>query len=203
MYWLRENCHTIPTVHMPNVCGQLKKTSTMRMTLIILFLGLLIACTSKTTDSKVIKNKTVIVAKGMKNIEDTSFIVPKGLLLGKWRESIDWIKLNTTWTGTKSLRIIHEYEFSPNGKLYQRQINLEDSSIMWTDWFEGFFNDSRTILYLNHNARNDTIFKIGEQVRQERKRIHLVNDTVLRIDEHFMVLSDKEKEIVEYKRIKK
>lgn len=178
----------------------------MRIIGLIIFLGFLISCKSNNPnnkDGRVIKNKTVIIVKGVRNIEDTSFYVPKGLLLGKWREAIDWVTVDSTWTGTKSLKIIHEYEFFPNGKILQRQINLEDSSIMWTDWSEGYFNNKRSVLYLNHNSRNDTIFKVGEQVKQERKRIHLANDSILRIDEHFWVLSDRDKEIVEYRRIKK
>jgi hypothetical protein len=177
----------------------------MRKIGLIFIVGFLISCNSNSPDNKdckVIKNKSVIIAKGIKNIEDTLFSVPKGLLIGKWRESIDWVTVDSTWTGTKSLKIIHEYEFFPNGKFLQRQINLEDSSVMWTDWGEGYFNNKRTIIYLNHNSRNDTIFKIGEHMKQERKRIHLANDSILRIDEHFWVLSDKDKEIVEYKRIK-
>ena len=127
----------------------------MKILLSIIVLILNFACNS----NNYVKNKTEIVAKGIKNIEDTNFVVPKGLLIGKWKESIRWEKHDSTWTGMKSLNLIHEYEFFKNGKIVQREIDIEDSNVAWTSWLGGNLNKSRNTLYLFKNQRNDTVFK--------------------------------------------
>ncbi len=97
----------------------------MKITPIIIILGLLVACDS---DNKQVNTK--IVVSGIQNIEDTNFVVPKGLLLGKWRESVQWVKQDSTWTGIKSLNLVHEYEFFQNGKLVHREIDIDKSYIV-------------------------------------------------------------------------
>ena len=182
------------------ITNKLALNNLMKIILIIAILGLVIACDS----NNYVKTKTEIVAKGIKVIEDTSFVVPKGLLIGKWKESIRWVKLDSTWTGMKSLNLIHEYEFFKNGKIVQREIDIEHSSLAWTNWLEGHLNKSRNTLYAFRNERNDTLFKPGELLKKETKRIHLLNDTILRIDEHFYESSGKYPLIiVDYKREKK
>jgi len=171
----------------------------MKILLSIIVLILNFACNS----NNYVKNKTEIVAKGIKNIEDTSFVVPKGLLIGKWKESIRWEKHDSTWTGMKSLNLIHEYEFFKNGKIVQREIDIEDSNVAWTSWLGGNLNKSRNTLYLFKNQRNDTVFKAAGWLKKETKRIHLLNDSILRIDEHFYVSQGKYPLIiVDYKREK-
>ena len=171
----------------------------MKILLSIIVLILNFACNS----NNYVKNKTEIVAKGIKNIEDTSFVVPKGLLIGKWKESIRWEKHDSTWTGMKSLNLIYEYEFFTNGKLVQREIDIEHSIVAWTNWLGGHLNKSRNTLFLFKNQRNDTVFKAAEWLKKDTKRIHLLNDSILRIEEHFYVSEGKYPLIiVDYKREK-
>jgi hypothetical protein len=175
----------------------------MKIVLIIITLGLLFACNSINSDNRLVTTKTEIGVKRIKNIEDTNFVVPKGLLLGKWRESIQWVKQDSTWIGMKSLNLIYEYEFFPNGKLVHREIDIENSCVVWTNRLSGFLNKSRNTLYVLKNQRNDTIFRPGELLKKETKRIHLLNDTLLRIDEHFIISGKYKLIIVDYKRVNK
>jgi hypothetical protein len=170
--------------------------------LIMITFGLLVACNSMNSDNKQVTTKTEIVFTGTKNIEDTNFVAPKGLLLGKWTESIQWVKRDSIWIGMKSLNLIHEYEFFPNGELVFREIDIENSHVAWINRLRGFLNKSRNILYVVKNQRNDTIFKPGELLKKETKRIHLLNDTLLRIDEHFIISGEYKLIIVDYKRVK-
>jgi hypothetical protein len=171
----------------------------MKTSLVILLLGLIISCNS----NRFVITKTKIVSNKIMNIEDTNFVAPKGLLLGKWIESVRWIKHDSTWTSIKSLNLIHEYEFFKNGKLVQREIDIEHSIIAWTNWLAGHLNESRNTLYVFKNQRNDTIFKSTELIKRETRRIHLLNDSILRIDEHFYVSpGNYPLIIVEYKREK-
>jgi hypothetical protein len=98
---------------------------------------------------------------------------------------------------------VHEYEFFPNGKLVQRAIDIKNSNVVWIDWLRGYLNKSRNTLIVLKNQRNDTIFGRAELLKRDTKRKHLLNDTILRIDEHFMIKPGEFSfVIVDYRRVK-
>jgi hypothetical protein len=164
---------------------------------------LLFSCKSVNSDYRLNNTKTENVVKRCKNIEDTNFVVPKGLLVGKWKEYFQWTKQDSTWIGMKPLNLIHEYEIFPNGKIVFKETDIESSRIVWLNRLRGFINKSRNKLYVLKNPRNDTIFIPGELLKKETKRIHLLNDTLLRIDEHFFISGNYKLIIVDYRRVDK
>jgi hypothetical protein len=176
----------------------------MRIALILLAFNLIIACSLENSNTSYVTTKIEIVSKGIKNIEDTNFVVPIGVLTGKWREYQLWEKHDSTWIGMKPLNLILEYEFPSSKKfVLQREIDIEHSKIVWTNYLRGYLNNSKKTMTFLKNQRNDTIFKNGELLKKETKRIYLVNDTILRIDEHIYSSPGIYKlMIVDYKRIK-
>lgn len=173
----------------------------------IYFLAFLIfvSCNLITKDGKTTitsryeTNKSIIIAKNIEGIDNVNFKINKDLLIGRWNESIIWTSNgNLTRTGIRSLGTHHEYVFFPGDKFYYKTLNNDSlQSIL-----KGEFNLSKDKykIQLAINDKNDSVFKVGDTVMMTEKRIHLLNDSILRIEEHYLV--NPKPDIVEYKRIK-
>lgn len=142
----------------------------------------------------------VVVAKDRKDIADFNYKMNDSLLIGKWSLEVNWSAINSAWGGYKPLEYSKEFIFTKNRKFYETEFNKK--SINWTRRGEFLVTKEKSRIEFAYNDKMDTVFALGDTVHVIRKRVHLLNDSILRIEEFHYLFDEKYNDIEEYKRIK-
>jgi hypothetical protein len=142
----------------------------------------------------------VIVQKNVKGIDNLSFEADKNKLVGSWIEKIVWENTgDSVRTGIRSLGPFHEYIFFKEHMFYYKTFN-KDSSIRHFHKGVYYLSKDHAKLCLCINDKNDSVFKKGDTVNMIEKRIHLLNDSIIRLEEYYS--ANSKFDIVEYKKEK-
>jgi hypothetical protein len=120
-------------------------------------------------------------------------------LTGLWIEKVTWIQEDSFWVGYKSLDLIQIYSFKDN-RFYRKVFN-SDSVLLSENRGEYRINDKNTKIRFYTNTKKDSMFKQGDTVLMDENKVHLLNDSILRIEQFYMYEAGSKKEIGEYKRM--
>ncbi len=143
------------------------------------------------------KFKAVVIKSCDNSIANEGFKIDSKLLYGQWEESIVWVQnQDLTRTGIRYIYLRSEYEFINNAH-FGSKFFFKDSLL---DLYVGKFKliEEGTKIEIMSNLRNDFDFKNGDTIRQAIHRVHLLNDSILRIEED--PRSCRSGTIVEYRR---
>lgn len=143
----------------------------------------------------------VVVAKDRKDIANFNYKMNDSLLIGKWSLEVNWSAINGAWGGYKPLEYSKEFIFTTNRKFYETEYN-EKSIVNWIRRGEFVVTKEKNRIEFAFNDKRDTVFALGDTAQVIRKRVHLLNDSILRIEEFHYLFDEKFNDIEEYKRIK-
>lgn len=143
----------------------------------------------------------VVVAKDRKDIANFNYQMNDSLLIGKWSLEVNWSAIKGAWGGCKPLEYSKEFIFTKNRKFYETEFN-EKSIVNWTRRGEFFVTKEKNRIEFAFNEKMDTVFALGDTAHVIRKRVHLLNDSILRIEEFHYLFDENYNDIEEYKRVK-
>ena len=150
-------------------------------------------------ESKIIHEE--IIDNNRTEIANYHFIYNDTLLIGKWCLELLWTETNGTWSCIKPHSFRKEFIFTKNKKFIETEYN-EDSLINWTIRGEFERTKEKDSIRFAFNEKMDTVFVLGDTAKLITKRIHLLNDSILRIQEFHYQDYEKYKDIEEYRRQK-
>jgi hypothetical protein len=142
-------------------------------------------------------HKAVVIKAIDTTIDSENYQIISELLYGKWVESILWIKKSeTTRAGIRFIVMHSEYEFQNDGHYSYKQFLRDSITYSYVGTFK-LLEEGNKIQLLS-NLRNDYEFNDGDTVRRTLQTFHLLNDSILRIEED--ALSSQRGTIIEYRR---
>ncbi len=158
----------------------------MRSTIIIGLISItLFSCGNGSQNSKQKQSGQeigIVVDSSNRTIEQANYQIDIERLYGQWIESKVWVKnQDNSRTGIRSLEVRTGYKFFTS-RMFIKEVYEKDSMVYMS---RGKFNilDNGNKIRLINNLRNDTVFNDGDTVRYSTKRFHLLNDSILRLEE--------------------
>ena len=168
----------------------------IRHFLIIIFILGLLNCNEKRL--KVSTTDAIKVSNARYDIENTNFKIESSKLIGKWRLKIIWLNRGSIG-GVRPIDFYDEYIFTKNHVFYDAEYN-KDSSVEHKRLGEFRISKSKNEIYFMFNDKQDTLIKVGDTAHVIHRKVHLLNDSILRIEDYFS--PSKKTDIFEYKKIK-
>jgi len=177
----------------------------MRKSKIVFLIAILILSGCRYFDKKenpYLRNISgVFGERDRKDIYNLNFRLEDSLLVGKWRLALNWSAINGTWSSLKMLAYSKEFIFTKNRTFHETEFN-EKSIINWTRRGEFLITKERNKIEFAFNEKMDTVFALGDTAQVITKRVHMLNDSILRIEEFHYLYDEKFYDIEEYRRVK-
>lgn len=143
----------------------------------------------------------VILEKNRKDIYQQDFILAdSSKLFGKWNLIKEWGYFENSWAAIGPVEIKKQYHFTPNFKFHQTDFD-RNGNIRNIIRGEFYLDSTRRKIIFLFNDFNDTIIQIGDTIKAFEHKLHLLNDTTMRIEELSSYTSENHLNIGEYKKI--
>ena len=143
----------------------------------------------------------VILEKNRKDIYKQDFkLADSSKLFGKWNLIKEWGYFENSWAAIGPVEIKKQYHFTQNSKFHQTDFD-RNGNIRNTIRGEFYLDSTRKKIIFLFNDYNDTIIQIGDTIKAFEHKLHLLNDTTMRIEEFSSYASENHLNIGEYEKI--
>ncbi|TLX72392.1 hypothetical protein E9993_17805 [Labilibacter sediminis] len=160
----------------------------MRKLLFIISSLLLFACNNNPNNQKKLTEqhqqdiKAIVTSNHIKGIDQINYCADLNFLIGKWKSDIVWEKqTDSTRVGYKFTDMHFECEFTKSRKFNYKI--YRNKTLTFETQGEYLINQKNNKIKFVSTINNDSIIEIGDTIRTSIRSIHLLNDSIMRLEE--------------------